>query len=366
MAGAIFTIEVPKKPEGEFIVNKDTSLQWVRGNQLVKLLEKEIIGPFLDSFKRKAAAEFEQKTAFKEKYTSSNPCIHELSLGGIILKTEVYHDPVKPAIKEGVFEPLVQYLKNMIYEYERGAKPQGVLTIDNNPYISITNLYNKIKHLSDDVKDIQIKQSQEPETKTSKDLEAEIQQILDGETPAVPFEAKDYSELTAENAKAYVLAKTAAEIIKKNTVTPFDQKIKEIVNLYKTKEDLKETKEYLLLVGPNYLKIQVVPQPSTKWAEIINSLVNVAESGLKDGERERTLEEIAEFYRTNPAQLEKAKTTGMLIKIAAGQQIEGMTARYREGTWYVLITDVQEILEKLIKEHTKTKNQVSKSFYPLI
>lgn len=372
MAGAIFTIEVPKKTEGEFIVNKGTSLQWVRGNQLVKLLEKEIIGPFLDSFKNKAKDMFEQNvTRSQQQYPSNNPYVYELNLGEIILKTKVYHDPVKPAIKEDVFEPLVQYLRNRIYEYERGARPQGVLTIDDKPFISVTDLYNNIKHLRDDTKYTQIKQSQEPETKLGKDLEAEIHQMLDGETPAVPFEAKDYSELTAENAKAYVLAKTAAEIIQKNTVTPFDEKIKKIVDCYKTKEDLKETKEHMLLVGPNYLKIQVVPQPSTYWSKIIDAFIKVADSALKykkeDGEeKERALEEIAEFYINNPKKLETAKTTGMLIKIAVGQQVDGLTTRYRDNTRYVLITDVQEMLEKLKKEHTKLENHVKKSFYPLI
>jgi hypothetical protein len=260
-------------------IDEESFIRFLSFQDEKKILEKYII----DNFKKGIRNDI----GFSDENRPDNRVETFLKIGNDI-EIAVYTTPTtkRPAyekIKKG-FE---NYLNFLLEEYEKGVSREGVITIKNEPYVSVSIL---IKKLNNDVANLL-----EGREGIRQELEIKRPLIIpEGDFKVVPIVfGRDYSQISETNARAYINAlnliktgekrttgyKEGEEIIKRFKMLLLDDSLQILGG---------EPKEPTALTYPyeNYVFIhQLEPRTIYSHKEIIDSLIKEPPKELKKNSR---------------------------------------------------------------------------------
>lgn len=277
------------------------------------LLDK-IIKPFIDMNK--------QRTGYTNSCRPDTEAIESYAYGNVKISVKTIPTTLKTNYKSVVGET-EDFLKFITRDYETGRIRRGVLTMNNQAYLSLNDAINKIKQLKESALEGKKGVNQEVRVKVPKSIEKE------GLEKVIFKLGKDYSAPTDENAADFARATILKRSIQEEFYKPFIEKLKEMTG-YNTKNLPEETVQEYIRAGDYLFPIQIIPKESIKYAKIIDSLIK-------------------------PYNKKITRTTGELIKLQEGlmdKELARYDPRKREGETFVRLKTLRERMEELRTEYT--------------
>jgi len=286
---------------------------------------KHYITPLLDSL---IINSFEDDLKKRTGFSDSNPPQKET-------ETEIIVDRISftvitsPSTKRPqytlVYEEVTNYVSHLIEEHQRIGRIKDITRIDNEPYISLNLLIEKIKNTIENAKVGKegIKQ------KITYDEETVSKDIINATALAVNVSRTNKIDVEG-SARIYLMAKQIHDAYSEN-IKRFEELIKLRTGF--SKENIPdESKEIIITEIPKYLfLVKVIPTVTTSFTKIINNLV----------------------YETPTGKI--TEKTGILIKArenAETPMAEGLMIE-KDKKKFVSLTRFSEYLEKLKQENTE-------------
>lgn len=267
------------------------------------LLEK-IISPF--------EAMNKERTGYSNDNRPEEEVVDQHEYGKVNLFVKTTPTTLKTNYK-AVIEETENFLKFVAKDYSEGRSRKGLLTINQEPYIALSNVIETIQALKNTALEGKEGISQKmwaeaPEELAHQGLEKVVFKI-----------GQDYSQPTPENAADYVRADALKKHIMANFYNPFLEEIKMQTGF--SKDNLPQgTTDDFVRVGNYLFPVQIIPKESVKYAKIIDALIK-------------------------PLNIRITPTTGELIKLREGIMTEALEAyapKSREGEVYVRLERVME------------------------
>jgi len=307
-----------EKPEAFTGLNKESAECYFKALQGgMAFLQNEVIKPF--------EAALKESTGFDNDNRPDAETETQKDLDGIMFTVTSKPTNKRPSYSE-VFENLQRDLTVIEAEYAKGDKKKGVLTIEDQAYISVDFLLEKIDGLQGEVKAAIVEQTIEVDGEV--DLPAKV---------AVPI--RDYGSLEAGTGRMYVMAKNLVKEISDETVKPFEAALKEASGY--SKENMPEgTERTYQQIDDCLFKVMSVPKSTISYGQIINGLV-----------------------KGKSAKGNVTKTTGDLIKIQEDVDSPAYEVRTRDGQKYVSMESLKNRVNELTSENTKPSLTQTMSFY---
>lgn len=312
-----------KKPE--FLVLKNpgkfekfdakTAMNYEKVERKILPLLEKIIQAFENTNK--------EKTGYKNSIRPNEEIIHKYSYGDVSVSVKTKPTTLKTNYKT-VFEETEGFLQFILNDYLAERQRKGVITIENQIYVSLDDVISKIQELK--TKALEGKQgiSQEVELEASEEI------IQEGLEKVIYTLGKDYSIVTQENAIDYARAKSLKKEITENFYKKFITELKKRTGC----SDgcfIMETKQEFVRAGDYLFPVQIIPKESIRYAKIIDDLIK-------------------------PYKKKITPNTGELIRLKEDQMDENLEAyapRIRNGETYIRLEALMQKLSYLRKKHSK-------------
>jgi len=294
---------------------------YYRAGQRDAFLASEVVRPF-DAALKDGTGYSDENIPDKEIEVASD-------IGDLSFAVQVTPTTKRPGYKD-VFDELDGYLRARLADYKAGNRPVGVLTIDDEPYISANEVLDRLGKARKKViaRGVSMKVS-------NPELPAAPQSVV------VPL-GMDMAELNEGNARRYLealaLSERYAEIIK-----GFEGDLLGMTGFGKDNPP-GQTEHMYTQMGVHVFHIATVPYQSISYGKVIDGLDN--EPG------------------------KKPETGGDLVLVAAGIEIPRLRAydaRKRDGDALVSLKGLVRRMEKLVEENTEAKvRQKPIGHYPIV
>jgi len=310
----IVSVDKPK-PISRF--DKENADSYQRAKYyMVPLLENIIIEPFETDLK--------QKTGFSDQNPPKNE-IHTDLIVDRIKFTVITSPSIKRPQYTLVYDEIKEYVSHLIEEHQRVGRIKDITKINNEPYISLNLLIEKIKSSIENAKIGKegIKQ------KIFYDKETIPKDILNSTALAVNISRTNRIDIDG-SARIYLVAKQIYNAYIEN-IKRFEELIKLRTGF--SKENIPdERKEVIITEIPEYLfLVKVIPTLTTSFTKVINSLIYETPTG-KITEKTGILIKARENFITTT-------TDGLIIE--------------KDKKKYVSLTRFAEYLEEIKKENTE-------------
>ena len=230
--------------------NEESADNYFRAKNEIELLNKVVIQPF------------EQKLKQHTNYDSDNLPLEkdliELNIGDHVFKVLNETRINKPKTSE-VYNNLVKHLQFLESTHSEGINRKGVFTFNEEPYMGLEGVIDKIHNLKELVVKKGLKQSITHEGPDNY-----------GEILMIPF--GNSLELNENGSSLYGHSKYLISVMKSETVKPFEDLIKSQTHYNKDNvpEEMIEKPSQL---GKHYFILKVIPEKTVKYTDILNSLV---------------------------------------------------------------------------------------------
>lgn len=282
--------------------------------KILPLLEK-IIHPFADINKK--------RTGYTNTNRPKEEAIDEYKYGVVNISIKTVPTTLKTNYK-AVVKETENFLNFVIKDYQEGRIRKGILTMDNQIYIGLDDVINKIQELK--AKALEGKEGITQEVKP----EAPVNIIKEGLEKVIYKLGKDYSAQTKENAADFARAKALKKAITDNFYSKFIDQLKERTG-YSNDNLPSETVQEFVRVGRYLFPIQVIPKETTKYAKVVDTFIK-------------------------PYNKKITANTGELIKLKEGimdKELARYTPRMRQGKMFVLSETLKQRLSEVKTEYTK-------------
>ncbi len=277
-------------------------------------LVDKIIQPFTEMNK--------QRTGFTNGYRPDEETMQSYDYGSVKVNVKTTPTTLKTNYK-AVVEETEEFLKFIARDYEAGRSRKGVLTINNQTYLSLDDAINKIKQLKESALEGKEGVNQEVRVEAHEGIEKE------GLEKVVFKLGQAYSAQTDENAADHARATALKKAIKEGFYKPFITKLKEMTG-YDTDNLPEETVQEYIRAGDYLFPVQIIPKESVKYAKIIDSLIK-------------------------PYNKKITPSTGELVKLQEGM-MDNELARYdprkREGKTFVRLETLRQRMDELRADYT--------------
>ncbi|MBS3116966.1 hypothetical protein J4421_05210 [Candidatus Woesearchaeota archaeon] len=285
---------------------------------VIPLLRDQIISPFEKLLK--------ENTGFSNENLPADVVMMERTYGPVDFGIESQGREKRPSYAT-VVDGLNAFLEHVQDDHGRGIKRRGLRTFDDKPYVEIDAVVEQVEELRQGVSQQELKQ-----TITYK---ANVDDLAVIAVPLVQRVA-----LTESDAVRYVQSRQLEKRIKEGTVEPFTQALREQTG-YKKGNVPAEMVNHWVQVGSHLISVQIIPEETVKYAEMLKALMG-------EGTR-RTLP--GEFLRIQ----------GERQEIPSEYDV-----REKEGRRYVSVSGTIQRLQELKREHTKKSDNVRVYHYPLV
>lgn len=283
-------------------------------------VKKEVIKPFED--------ELRAYTGLSDENIPNSENTVSCRLGDVEFSMVCTPTEKRPSYKD-VFLNLRTYLDEIKTGYQDGIRRKGVITIKEEPYVSLLNVISRIAEKQEEVKRKGVKISIE----RTKIPELEKSSIL-----AVPLGSMD---LTEKGARLYL----KADMLEKNyksVIKGFENSLVELTG-YSNKNVPEETEHMWESLGGHLFHVKSIPYSSTSYGKIMKNLVREGKT---------------------------AKTTGDLVLIenrADDHRLEKYSVRVRDSVPFVSVNGMFDRMDEIMEKETKLKvRQKPIEHYPLI
>jgi hypothetical protein len=224
-----------------------------------------------------------------------------------------------------VVEEVEKFLKFVAIDYLEARARKGVLTIDGEAYVGLSDVIDKVQELKDT--------ALEGKEGINQSVRCEAPENVLGEgLDKVVFKlGKDYSELTQENAVDYARASILSQAIIEQFYSPFTKTLKQRTG-YDNENPPSASVQEFVRAGNYLFPVQVTPKETPKYGKVIEALIQ-------------------------PFNKRVTKNTGELIKLKEGFTDETL-ARYapktREGQLFIRLETLQERMSEIKADCTET------------
>lgn len=280
----------------------------------LSLLEK-ITQPFADMNK--------ERTGHTNINRPKKEVIDEYAYGDTTVSVKTTPTTLKTNYK-AVVEETENFLNFVTKDYQEGRIRKGVLTIENQVYVGLDDVVNKIQELK--AKALEGKEGITQEVKP----EAPDNIVQEGLEKVIYKLGKNYSAQTKENAADFARAKALKKAITDNFYNKFIDQIKERTG-YSDDNLPSETVQEFVRAGKYLFPIQVIPKETTRYAKIIDAFIK-------------------------PYNKKISASTGELIKLKEGvmdKNLARYTPRTRQGKMFILSETLKQRLSEVRAEYTK-------------
>jgi len=225
---------------------------------------------------------------------------------------------------KAVVDKTESFLKFVANDYLEGKNRKGLLTINQEAYIALNDIIDKIQ----EQKDVALEGKEGISQKVWSEAPAEV--VREGLEKVVFKIGKDYSQPTPENAADYVRAATLKGEVMTEFYNKFLGELKARTGF--SKDNLPSaTVDDFVRVGNYLFPVQVVPKETVKYAKVIDALIK-------------------------PFNKRITPSTGELIRLSKGLSdatLERYAPKARDGEVYVRLETIMERIREIKSDLTE-------------
>lgn len=316
-----FPVVIAAVPEYRAL-DGETANNYYRALQRRALLSSEVIAPFETALK--------DSTGYDDDNIPAEAVVVAQDLGGHRFVMRAVPTDKRPGYGD-VFQELDDRLSTRLAEYNRGERPPGILTIEDEPYISARDVMKFIKRVKDRV--------------TSEGVKREVTEkpeVPEGiESVTVPLGAA--MDLTEGAARLYMDCLGLAASYS-SFAAAFEADLLGLTG-YSDTHLPEETDHMYQHLGQHIFHVTSVPYDSTKYAAVINGLVKPPPK----------------------KKVEKGGDLALVTKDVDIPRLNIYAARKRDSDTLVRLRGLKRRLGELARRNTETKlRQKPIKHYPLV
>ncbi len=301
-------------------LDEESAGNYYRSGSRDALLRAEVLNPFDEALRDSAG--------YNDKFPEGKETV-DIALEGFNFSVEVQHTKKRPGYKE-IFEDMDNYLRARLDDYESGNRPRGVLTLEEEPYISAFSLLERLDGMRESVLSEGVKKTIVSPAPIQTD------------SIVIPL-GQDISSLNGMNAHRYLEALALSESYR-SFISGFEG---ELIGLtgFDNKHPPQETEHLYKRLGDHIFHVKSVPYNSIGYGTAL--------AGLD---------------REPPKR--KPEKAGELVLVTRGIEspaAERYRPKRREGDCLVRLRELATRMDELKEENTKVAvRQKPILHYPIV
>ena len=311
-------------PVGKFSeLDSKNAWNYFKASRRKGYLSAEILNPFGDKLKESTGWSDEKipKSVLKTPYK---------------FKEVEFVVTTKPTTKRPgyaeVYDDIIVYLNFILEECKKGASIKNIKMLEDTPYILVESLVERVQGKHGEI----LKEGVE-----QKIVYSESERLKEEKPSRIWVPTKrNQNELNNDNSIIYVRADKLFAYFKDEVIEPFESALKSLTGWGEKIPE--ETQDYWEQLGPHVFKVQSIPSPSTKYADVIKRLIK---------------------------ENKKPENSGDWIKILNDTE-DKFTRKYSVKTVgkekYASVVRTLKTIEDIKEEKTETQVKQPISYYPMI
>jgi len=231
-----------------------------------------------------------------------------------------------------IYDDIIVYLNFVVEECKKGASIKNIKILEDTPHILVKSLIERVQEKHGEI----IKEGVEQKIGYSEP------ERLKEEKPSRLWVStkRDPKELNSDNSIIYVRADKLSSYFKDEVIGPFETSLKSLTGWGEKIPE--ETQEYWEQLGSHIFKVQSIPSPSTKYAEVINRLIKENKKSEKSGDWVKILNDVEDKF-----------TRKYSVKTIGKEK-------------YASVVRTLKAIEDIKEEKTETQVKQPITYYPMI